>query len=823
MKKALLWGVAACAATLAWSDTAYPLYVLDTAAGSMAEPVKIDEQTLIKYASAEDETGEEVAFSSLGEPTGGTFVKRGAGFVLSSAKFKSFRGEFRVEGGGLVVNAPYQTGPMTSGTKPVFAVSNNASFVIAATVTPPTTVDSSARLIRHAKFVLRGAGVDGEGAIKNLSTVDLNYCFGNVDFELEDDVIFGSRSTKRWDCGSSSTINMNGHLLTIRGFANANDRNGSFTIDSTTVSNPYKIVVDHTGLLLQGTPVFKGGDTNAIEFGDYSYLSLWKAAFTASRLPWTIRFKEGAKGNNYINAGGSVYDEYNGAQNYIYAPIDTRELTRVSAGTAGQGLMLYGPVSGPGGLATIYGKGALALCCPTNSFQGPVSVVGDGTQYAQLQLYADGALPATSAGVALTNAHLRLRDNVNFTLPPLAFHLTSVPAGTNYMFEGGLSATTPSLVKSGAKKLEVRTPLSVSGRIRLLGGTLQIPPPDQNRLGTMFSAVPGLWAEVVEPVLNPETGKGLTYQPAFTNNAYLGSVSNKVAYCPEMLLAKRAYPPFTQYATYIYSGYVWNRSPTNETWSFASAVYGAARVLIDGRQAMGADNNGAVSRARVEMKPGPHHFVYKLCTRNYAPPGAHKNGVPTWDDNMGLGIDRQGRNSTNAVDYVFAANALRYNAGGDGYLFTRDARDVSEFTAEELDRASAELLPMADLEAVGGTTLDFADPSSECILTNLVGTTFVTNGSLSVRGTWKLKAADHANWPLKVTGDLSFSSATLDLDTFDFAVLPRGIYDIATTEGTLSGAPKLADSFKNTKWHLGRKGANTLVLFYQSGLKVILR
>ena len=67
-------------------------------------------------------------------------------------------------------------------------------------------------------------------------------------------------------------------------------------------------------------------------------------------------------------------------------------------------------------------------------------------------------------------------------------------------------------------------------------------------------------------------------------NTYMNRTSptytNDVVSCPE-LFRVHTYPPWEDYMTATWSGYVWNRSETNETWNFALNFGGYIRFWID--------------------------------------------------------------------------------------------------------------------------------------------------------------------------------------------------------------------------------------------------
>lgn len=819
MKRQFAGLAVALAAFGALGETAYPLYVVETDSGSLDAPVSVETLDVMRYANAESEP-EMTDFATVAaEPLGeGTFVKRGNGYVMGSTAFTNFTGEVRVEKGAWVVDRPGMCGSnLSADNAPTFAVSNGAAFVCAATSASfPTAGTWKNCLIRYTKFFFEGTGPDGRGAFLNASSISMNCACWNTTMTLTGDATFGETTTVRFDLGTGAVLDLQGHELVVKNHRSETASNGVFTPDCT-VKNPGTIRVEGTAILFQGSPSFNGDSSVRFTFDKGAALQTWYSAMTAARLPWTLYFT----GNSSLTVSFSGAEkEFDESINYFDAPvvIDQDRLYGNSS-TKGNGLALNGPVSGRGGFY-LNSELSLALNCPTNSFEGTVVVSGKGayTYSSVLRLGADGALPENGPGAKLTNAFLRLTKSVPYHLPQLDFH-THLARPTNYWAEGGSLGTVAGLRKTGTQTLEWRVPLSVTGQTEIVEGTLRLMPaatPD-----ILYSAVPGLYAWVI-PGAHQDHDPAMDY--SIWNDPGWSVVSNNVVGAMEGLRQSTAWEAYT---THAWHGYVWNRTETNETWTFARAICGYSRLMIDRKHEYSSDNNGAIVRDNLTITPGPHEILFRVNARHYGGHGSSKNGVETWRTNMGLAIDRYGRSTTNADDYVFLENGhLDAVVGGDGYWFTRDTRTREEFTEEEL-AAQVRTANFTTIKAHPVSVLDIAMPdaptATPLVVQDFIGANTVTNGSLTIAKGWTLLGGEMKAQPLLLTdGALKFASgATLDIADANLC-RGGGWIEIARAKEGITGLPSLSSALDDANWILKKEG-NSLYIRHDKGLVLILR
>lgn len=826
MNQRFLFPVTVCAAILgvsAFAETEYPLYVIDTDAGTLAAPAAIESVSITKYAAAEAEP-ETTDFAAItASPLGaGTFVKRGSGYVMGSTAFETFTGEVRVEEGAWVVDRPGMCGSTNTiataaDRHPItFAVSNGAAFVCAATKAAFPNGDVYGNpLMRYTKFYLEGTGPDGYGAFLNVSTLSMNCACLGTTMTLTGDATFGEKGVNsRFDLGSGAVVDLQEHNLLIKNHISETAYNGVFTPDCT-VKNPGSIKAEGTSILMQSSPSFKGDASTVFTFDRHSSLQTWNASMSASRLPWTLYFT----GDSSITPGRNAKEEeFDESSNYFDAPvvIDQDRIYANSDGK-GNGVAFNGRVSGRGGFY-FGGELSLALNCATNVFEGPAAVNG-GAKYTYssvLRLGADGALPVNGAGAKLTNAFLRLTKAIPYHLPQLDFH-TRLARPTNYWAEGGAQGTVAGLRKTGAQTLEWRAPLSVTGLTEIVEGTLKLTPAATPEV--LHSAVPGLYQW--------EIGGAGTYADTMAysiwTNADWAVQSNLVVGAMEGLRQSTDWAPWV---THVWHGYVWNRSSTNETWTFARSIRGYSRLMIDRKVEWGTDNNGAVIRDNREMTPGPHEILLRVNPRSYGGHGSGKN-VATWANNMGLAIDRSGRGTTNAEDYVFFENGhLDTVIGGDGALFTRDARTREEFTLEEL-AACVRSANFTAVKAHAGTVLDIAMPdaptATPLVVEDFIGANVVSNGSLSIVKSWTILADEVKDQSLVLADGALRIGPDVTLDVEGSEDLHGGApIRIARAKEGITGLPKVKDDLRADGWTVYLKDGD-LWLQHCAGTVLIFR
>lgn len=724
--------------------------------------------------------------------TNSVFRKRGEGYLRSSPLMKTFTGEIRIEEGGWMVVTNGCLGATAKAWAPAVVVSNGASLVVCPTrATCPSYASGVTGCLRmYNPMTFEGEGYEGRGAISVDSEVSMAENGFSGDWTLSGDALFASYKSPRVACTSMRNAYVNGHTFTFKnkGVRGTIVMPRSFQAGS---AGTAKVILDGVSCLMQDSAHqwWGGGSSNELILTNGATMSYYN--FNAEP-KWTLVAHAGAL---MTVSGTESYPGYLGASGYADTwggPVRIQgDVFTVSGSTSRRSARYLNTVSGPGG---IYAQDLfLQLYKTDNSFGGPVTVTRYNENWGDpgLALHRNGALPVEIPFVAITNAPTYLGYAETFSLPSVKY---TVKSGTQRIYGLASDVTFASLNKFGAGTLKIEVPFSVTGRTEIAAGMLVLPR-RTNTTARLYSTMPGLWRGI-SPI--EQGGFAKTDSVVY---------SNDVDGCFAML-GQRTYPPWKKNHPTIWGGYIWNRSPTNETWTFAVSVRAAGRVYIDGVGFDANDNYSAVRLDNKKMTPGPHLFRFVVHPRTTTP-GSEKN-TSTWTNSYGIAIDRHGRKQSDYRFYEFPMNDMAVTnafgvpiVGGDGSLFTRDNIDTNEVDAFELAWQKREAL-FRDLILAPGAAIDLSGEDdgiedAPLIVKEFRGCGSILNGSLAMMGKWTLDASQKDSWPMTVDGDLSFlEGAAIDCDIEDLSILSD--YPIATVGGRIDGLPELSGSLKAAKW-----------------------
>ncbi|MDD4442171.1 MAG: autotransporter-associated beta strand repeat-containing protein [Kiritimatiellae bacterium] len=270
--------------------------------------------------------------------------------------------------------------------------------------------------------------------------------------------------------------------------------------------------------------------------------------------------------------------------------------------------------------------------------------------------------------------------------------------------------------------------------------------------------------------------------------------------------------------TWIYTGYLWNRTAADVTWTFAASFDDHAWLMIDGQEIVHNINSGW-TRKTVSLTPGPHaiEIRYSDGSGNVGPVQAGLPGGLCYSTVV---------DSTDPADYIVLTDP------GDGSLLTTraDESDGGAFAEVVWDIAA-------------GATLDLDGQPLSLATVNGVGT--LANGVLSGGNTVLSPGGDGALGVMTLTGiafdgavtyradvgpggssDRIVVSGALDVSDMRITVnnpadlQPQAAYLLLQADDGLDGLPD--DSALPDKWRVLRQG-NTLVLLRPSGTLMQLR
>ncbi|HPS07520.1 MAG TPA: autotransporter-associated beta strand repeat-containing protein [Kiritimatiellia bacterium] len=269
--------------------------------------------------------------------------------------------------------------------------------------------------------------------------------------------------------------------------------------------------------------------------------------------------------------------------------------------------------------------------------------------------------------------------------------------------------------------------------------------------------------------------------------------------------------------TYIHSGYLWNREPTNVVWTFGENFDDTALLYIDGVRVLYDTASATPTYKNVTLTPGPHAFELRLAQGSGSVGG---NWVRSDSVRIGFGVDRQGRNANVANNYEPLVDP------GDGSLFTLtpDSGDTNLLNGVTVNLAASATLnlggvPRAGLTVTGEGLVSNAVFAAGAVLSPAgdaaVGTLALDHPVFAGATTYRVNiAAD--NDLVDVAGPVDLTQLTV-VPADGLSAAPAGTsYVILRASGGFTGAKPALSGF-DSKWKLIRFG-NDLILTSQKGL-----
>ena len=662
-----------------------------------ADVTKTLAEALADYNAAH---GEEEGFTSVsveslngGADKGRTLVKEGAGTLYMDVTIASYVGSIEARAGFLKCGRKNAFGADTE--------SSHINVCAGATVLSEMTADNLDFNVNRT-FHIAGTGADGNGALRN-GTTHINYntfsSFGRY-LILEADATV---SHGPWHNVPNGSVTLNGYTLTYRPASGGSD----VAVYIPTVNDNGKIILNGSQNRYPGV-TWNGTDpNNTFEFKNKGGWRFWSSDIGgAGKAIWKMHF---TSSSCYVYGDGSQTGREN-SNNTFWNPweIDAGTVVNLTCqgNTAGSSVYLRGLVSGGGGF--LLGTGSepkyLHLLNPANSFSGSVSI-----DRGIVDIYEPGTLPK-AATLTLNRASTFGDVNKEATLPayygaafvsPQTQDLGACVLKGSYIgrVQGGLGRFA-SVTKSGSNTIEYFTQLG-GGLLEVAGGTLKFP----------RGAAPGLWegtnysANVAADFAGTALATNLVMRGPHTANA----------------IYTENYTPSAGNRLMTYSGYIWNRTGSDATWTFVSSVNGPVKIKIDGEEVL-ATTAAELKKAQKTLTPGPHTFEY----RSYG--GSPRS--TSWVANKGFAY-----NTTGAADPAAADCALCIDPG-DGSLFTRstDSADLPAFDA---------------IHVATGATLD------------LNGNTYVAN-NIGGAGTITSSATDAMKSPKLVVKAMTVNAAVAE-------------------------------------------------------------
>ena len=269
---------------------------------------------------------------------------------------------------------------------------------------------------------------------------------------------------------------------------------------------------------------------------------------------------------------------------------------------------------------------------------------------------------------------------------------------------------------------------------------------------------------------------------------------------PEMAYKCGSTEGWAQYMVAAYRGYVWNRTATNENWTFVCCQTSGAKVYLDGVKivecAAAANTTGKTGggpqQKTIEVTPGAHEINLRMylsavpMASTTSGGGAYSSSNQTWIDqwgytwgyHRGIMIDRLGRGSKHRDDYSEIVDS------GDGDFLTQG--NTSDIVTRALP------LTVETLVATGGVAaVDFDGCDYE--LQSVVGSPAVTGcENLTVCASLVVGRGAYAGQAMTSDGRVTFGEGAKVVVDFAGRFRPTtGSVTILTATDGITGEPTL--------------------------------
>ena len=792
-----------CGARATEYTYADPVFYVTNPSGSLTNDL-----TECTFTKSEGGVTSESSWSEFAAATSGTLVKQGTGWITVTSSLESFAGEIHVEAGVWDVCNQYGIGSYVGGA----AFAHDGATIIMERKSeymswiPPYNVEQKGPGNTKA-IVMEGEGAVGMGgalvARGSTKTQDF-FAIARYPTLTNDATILIDQTGIMMNWRPAVDLRLNGNTLTVKA---APGLTRPYFWHNNTTTEAGNLVLDNILHQHVSGAYFYGGPDCRLTLKGQSDIRFQNVYATATdKSEWTMDYRDVRR----FELSSGNYDGWaymtGGTNNLLmawYGPIllgcDMRLYNASSTASTQNpkrhlvGLNLHGCISGDHGIG-LYPEAkryitdiTLGLHCPTNTFTGGVTL-GEGST---LALWRSGALPAGGGAASITNGVVMLRGDDVFTLPALNIHGTGLVSQVKD--NGGRWASVTKTgdglldydASAGAALLDVQ-----GGRVRLMAKP-------------HWELYAGL----------SEWTNTASYKTAMNTGDYLQSSITSL--CVRVAESQYAGPWCRDHSSeglsfgLSYRGYIWNRSGETETWTFASVMDKAGKILIDDEVVVDQSVRNEAKTANVVITPGAHKFEFRYyntsgnsgaTTVSVASGSVFKyiddvlfdhakgkspcyaitdNGDGTittngcWINKFGFGIDKQGRRSHFYTDYVQPKDA------GDGMTFTATTNLELVLFAPAFDV----------MKFAPGTTLDLGGYGVPYSAASVEGLPAVTNGDIAVDGTWTVSANDvAAGGRMAVDGALSFGDAAAICVTEDGHLhnSPEGGWTMAEAEGGIS-------------------------------------
>ena len=687
------------------------------------------------------------------------------------------------------------------------------------------TATKSKFILTYKTFRLSGTGPYGKGAVIFNCTLDQGGKTMGDCVLLDGDTLIAMTNNAHfyWNTDKFMKVKLNGHTMRVR---------TDYTAKNFIVGYPQFDDAQGGEIFLDKiTMQFMNGSGKVFlkPFDDGRIVVTNGAGLQFSAIYGQLLWGVDVYTNGFLQCAGNwVHTNNDGTVNF--ANVTNRNLWRgpvrmhqdwtdfriVKGDKDGSTMGFDGPISGGG----IYAfKGAktgnnskftpyLHLYCPTNSFTG--GLVADEIN---LYLWHDGALPAEGGPLMATNSNVMLMDTVH-SLPGATFSCTGSVNNARGVWNGPVA-------KTEMGKL-IYNSLVGGGTLDVQQGTFKIVPkePRAKLAGLIEGDIFSGSADAVRVAVASDS----TTARAITNRLALGAAALYDAKYRDFWVYDKTIDGH-RYRGFTYSGWLWNDTDADETWTFAGAAGTLFSVWIGDTRIIRTGWDGkTIAKEKVTLKPGANRFVATVYNSDSGATPRYGNGITNgvWNvPNFGLGY-RKG----DWVDDVNVADFSPLMDPGDGSLLTyRRPEDVecplpTTDWVEPYGNAGA---TFTNICVRYGAALDLG--GADYVVDTLSGVPTIQNcPTFMVKGTLALETFNVAQGRKLVTsGVLAFApGAQITLDE-PMADVATGDYPLVEATGGVTGAPTLPRLAEYRLWRVETTAAGVTLQRLPKGTAFLLR
>lgn len=720
------------------------------------------------------------------------FVKKGAGRldVESQTDLSRYMGVITVEEGTYRCESQNALGCCSSDDAGPFVVEEGGAVEFC----PESGVVFQAG---KKKFRVSGKGPGGYGAIiyNPASEQTSGFALGSELYLTGDALLSVTSAVNVGIKNESFKIVCNGHFLTVRPYAgkvfqynyanNPDPQGGGLIFENAVTQFRNSELYDTLGGGFDaGSVVITNGGSIQLVGSNGSFpwrLDVWESG---------NRILTGGK----INAGG-MHTNVNVWTGTTHLHTGRVSVVLDSFDGNASAMSFKGQVRGDGGIYAYRKNNAIKdqdsqihLFSPENDFTGGLTI-----KDTVLYLWANGALPAFGKEFISTNATVRfMAQDVYHELPGAMF------SGTGYVSRA-FGRWNGSVEKRGEGTLEYDA---------LIDGHSLIVKEGKVRFGNVSGR--GKYAGVFEgAVVYPNFSDASVTEAHNAYKQYASVISNSWALGAGVMY-DRAYKNFwakdvalpegasTGMRVIVYSGYIWNDSPTNEVWTFAGSAGTWMYFSVNGDKIIDHSWKGnAVGLNTATIKPRANRFNLRIyCGNVVAGSGPNaRSSIENADwTNTSFGF---GYRKCKDIDHPDQSDFLPFMDPGDGSLLTYRLPEESECPFPGSDNVVDISSGCGAFESVIcglGTELAFSNGGYS--IANLIGLPSITECTeFRIRDSWTLSADDIKNGGvLRCDGALAFDGG-VKVSITDDMLVQAGEYVVAQT-AAISGSPEIEDSCK---------------------------